>query len=70
MIKARIARMKRLAAETRVRRGTLLDNPLFRARLTRLEVEVAALDMSVLRVLANEGKQPRARPTRCRRCSS
>ena len=57
MIKARIARVKRLAAETRSGGRTLLDDPLFRARLTKLEVEVAALDMSVLRVLANEAKR-------------
>ncbi len=47
MIKNRIARMKRLA-------GPLLEDPLFRARLTRLEVETVALEMSVLRVLARE----------------
>jgi alkylation response protein AidB-like acyl-CoA dehydrogenase len=57
LIKSRVARIKRLAAETRIADGMLLDDPLFRARLTRLEVEVTALDMSVLRVLANETKR-------------
>jgi alkylation response protein AidB-like acyl-CoA dehydrogenase len=57
LIKARIARIKRLAGSTRSGSATLLDDPLFRARLTRLEVEVTALDMSVLRVLANETKR-------------
>jgi alkylation response protein AidB-like acyl-CoA dehydrogenase len=47
MIKSRIGRIKRLA-------GPLLDDPLLRARLTRLEVETTALEMSVLRVLARE----------------
>jgi alkylation response protein AidB-like acyl-CoA dehydrogenase len=47
MIKNRIARIKRLA-------GPLLDDPLLRARLTRLEVETTALEVSVLRVLARE----------------
>jgi alkylation response protein AidB-like acyl-CoA dehydrogenase len=51
LIKNRIARVKRLA-------GPLLDQPLFRARLTRLEVETAALEMSVLRVLAREASLP------------
>jgi alkylation response protein AidB-like acyl-CoA dehydrogenase len=55
MIKNRIARVKRLA-------GPLLDDPLFRARVTRLEVETAALEMSVLRVLAREHTLPAGMP--------
>ncbi|MGN6608872.1 MAG: acyl-CoA dehydrogenase family protein [Jatrophihabitans sp.] len=55
MIKKRIARVKRLA-------GPLLDDPLFRARVTRLEVETAALEMSVLRVLAREHTLPPGMP--------
>jgi alkylation response protein AidB-like acyl-CoA dehydrogenase len=55
MIKNRIARLKRLA-------GPLLDDPLFRARVTRLEVETAALEMSVLRVLAREASLPPGTP--------
>jgi alkylation response protein AidB-like acyl-CoA dehydrogenase len=51
MIKNRIARLKRVA-------GPLLTDPLFRARVTRLEVETAALEMSVLRVLAREASLP------------
>ena len=71
MIKNRIARMKRLA-------GPLLDDPLLRARLTRLEIETTALEMSVLRVLAREASLPHgtARPgvvgaqaARARSCS-
>jgi hypothetical protein len=58
MIKARILRVKRLAAQTMSHGGPLLDDPLFRARLTKLEVETTALEMSVLRVLANEHKHP------------
>ncbi len=57
LTKARIKRIKRLAAGTRAGRGTLLDDPLFRARLTTLEVELTALEMAVLRVLANEEKR-------------
>ncbi|HEX4289441.1 MAG TPA: acyl-CoA dehydrogenase family protein [Trebonia sp.] len=58
IIKARIARLKKVAAETASRGRPLLEDPLFRARLTRLEVETTALTMSVLRVLANEAKHP------------
>jgi alkylation response protein AidB-like acyl-CoA dehydrogenase len=62
LIKARILRIKRLAAQTPVRGGSLLDDPLFRARLTRLEIDVTALEMTVLRVLANEQKLGPGRP--------
>jgi alkylation response protein AidB-like acyl-CoA dehydrogenase len=58
MIKARIVRLKRLAATTMAGRRPVLDDPIFRNRLTRLEIETAALEMSVLRVLANEAKHP------------
>ncbi|WP_033295664.1 acyl-CoA dehydrogenase family protein [Amycolatopsis jejuensis] len=47
IIKSRVGRIKRLA-------GARLDDPLFRARLTTLEVETTALEMSVLRVLDRE----------------
>jgi alkylation response protein AidB-like acyl-CoA dehydrogenase len=56
MIKNRIARIKRLA-------GPLLDDDaLLRARLTRLEVETIALEVSVLRVLAREASLPAGMP--------
>jgi alkylation response protein AidB-like acyl-CoA dehydrogenase len=55
VIKNRIGRIKRLA-------GPLLDEPLFRARLTRLEVEAFALEMTVLRVLARESSLPPGTP--------
>ena len=55
LIKTRIGRIKRIA-------GALLAEPLFRARLTRLEVETTALEMSVLRVLAREESLPRGTP--------
>jgi alkylation response protein AidB-like acyl-CoA dehydrogenase len=58
MIKARILRLRKVAAETAADGRRLLDDPMFRARLTRLEIETAALEMSVLRVLANETKHP------------
>ena len=62
MIKARIQRIKRLAAETASGGVAVADDPLFRARLTSLEVEVTALEISVLRVLANEAKLGSGQP--------
>ena len=58
VIKTRIIRLKQIAAETTANGRPILDDPLFRARLTRLEVETTALEMSVMRVLANESKHP------------
>ncbi|MCW2494361.1 acyl-CoA dehydrogenase family protein [Jatrophihabitans sp.] len=60
--KARILRIKRLAAETVVNGRSLLEDPLFRAKLTRLEVEVTAIEMSVLRVLDAEGRNGPGKP--------
>jgi alkylation response protein AidB-like acyl-CoA dehydrogenase len=58
IIKTRILRLKKIAAEIMSHGQPLLDDPVFQARLTRLEVETMALEMTVLRVLANEGKNP------------
>jgi alkylation response protein AidB-like acyl-CoA dehydrogenase len=55
IIKDRIRRIKRLAGQT-------ADDPLWRARLTRLEIETTALEMSVLRVLARERSLPAGAP--------
>jgi len=55
ILKNRIIRIKALA-------GSLLDDPLFLSRLTRLEVEIRSLEMSVLRVLAREASQPVGMP--------
>jgi len=60
--KARILRIKRLAAQTMSGGRPLLEDPLFRARLTRLEVEVTAIEMSVLRVLDSEGRNGPGKP--------
>jgi alkylation response protein AidB-like acyl-CoA dehydrogenase len=55
--KARIKRIKQLAAETRSGGRPLAEDPLFRARLTKLEVELTAIEMSVLRVLDTEKRR-------------
>ena len=56
VIKNRIARAKRLGADL------IATDALLRARLTRLEVETVALEMSVLRVLAREASLPAGMP--------
>jgi alkylation response protein AidB-like acyl-CoA dehydrogenase len=60
--KARILRIKRLAAQTNSGGRPLLEDPLFRAKLTRLEVELTAVEMSVLRVLDAEGRNGAGKP--------
>ena len=60
--KSRIQRIKRLAAQTTNNGKPLMDDPLFRARLTKLEVELSAIEMSVLRVLDAEGKNGPGKP--------
>jgi alkylation response protein AidB-like acyl-CoA dehydrogenase len=50
--KVRLAQAKAHAAATRVRSGTLLDDPLFAARLAELETELLALELTQLRVVA------------------
>ncbi|EME17353.1 acyl-CoA dehydrogenase family protein [Rhodococcus triatomae] len=51
--KARLARAKKYAAQTRVGDGTLLDEPLFAARFAELENQLVALELTQLRVVAS-----------------
>src|SRR5699024_9220737 len=48
------ARAKAYAEVTKTARGTLLDDPLFSARLTRIETELTALEMTQLRMLSSQ----------------
>ena len=50
--KTRLARAKELAAAIPSGDGTLLQDPLFAARLAELENEVLALELTQLRVVA------------------
>ncbi|AYA24489.1 hypothetical protein SAMN02745947_01572 [Rhodococcus rhodochrous J3] len=50
--KVKLARAKSLAAETRYGSGSLLDDPIFAARLAELENELLALELTQLRVVA------------------
>src|SRR5699024_10899060 len=52
--KVNLARAKAYAAVTKTARGTLLDDPLFSARLTRIETELTALEMTQLRILSTQ----------------
>jgi alkylation response protein AidB-like acyl-CoA dehydrogenase len=47
-----IGRIKRIARATRVGDGSLLDDPVFRAKIARLEVKLEALRMTNYRALA------------------
>ena len=51
--KVALARAKKLAAQTKSGVGTLLDEPLFAARLAELENEVLALELTQMRVVAS-----------------
>ncbi|MCK0091532.1 acyl-CoA dehydrogenase family protein [Rhodococcus sp. F64268] len=51
--KVKLARAKSFAAQTRLGEGTLLEDPLFAARLAELENELIALELTQLRVVAS-----------------
>jgi alkylation response protein AidB-like acyl-CoA dehydrogenase len=53
--KRELARLKRVAAEQRNRGRPLLDDPLFAARVARIEIDLTALEITNLRVLSAEG---------------
>ncbi|WP_338761192.1 acyl-CoA dehydrogenase family protein [Massilia sp. METH4] len=50
--------LKALAAKQCVSDGTLLDDPLFAARVAQVEIELMALEVTVLRTIAREDKGP------------
>jgi alkylation response protein AidB-like acyl-CoA dehydrogenase len=52
--KVNLARAKAYAAVTKTANGTLLDDPLFSARLTKIEAELTALEMTQLRILSTQ----------------
>jgi len=54
--KVNLARVKAYAAMTKTARGTLLDDPLFSARLTRVEAALTALEFTQLRILSTQTK--------------
>ncbi|WP_269137996.1 acyl-CoA dehydrogenase family protein [Streptomyces antimycoticus] len=55
--KNRLSLAKRLAAQTPGGAGTLLDNPLLRARIAELENELVALELTLFRATSGEADQ-------------
>ncbi len=60
--KARIRRIKQLAALERVGDITMMDEPHFREKVAAVEVELKALEMTQLRVVADERNRERGKP--------
>ncbi|WP_024799906.1 acyl-CoA dehydrogenase family protein [Nocardia sp. BMG51109] len=54
--KVRLAVAKKHAAQTKTANGTLLEDPLFAARVAELENELLALELTLLRVVANSSE--------------
>ncbi|MNT31499.1 Acyl-CoA dehydrogenase [compost metagenome] len=50
--------LKQLAMQQTKRGGPLLHDPAFAAKVAHLEIELMALEMTVLRVISEEGKGP------------
>src|ERR1700684_4418181 len=59
--KAKVARIKELASLERVGDALLIDSPRFREKLAAVEVELKALEMTQLRVVADERKPEKGR---------
>ena len=62
MSKQRIARAKRLARETEAEGGTLWDDPAFRRRVAAIEVELKALEITQMRVVAAQRTRDADKP--------
>jgi pimeloyl-CoA dehydrogenase large subunit len=60
--KARLLRIRELAAMEHVGEIRLIDDPKFREKLINVEVELKALEMTQLRVVAQEKYLPRGKP--------
>ncbi len=60
--KARVARIKHLAALERVGDQPLIEDPRFREKLAAIEVELKALEMTQLRVVAAERNREKGKP--------
>jgi len=58
----RIRRLKAIAAETLDNGRPLMEDPDFRRKVTEIEVELQALEMTVMRVIANERKRKDRKP--------
>jgi pimeloyl-CoA dehydrogenase large subunit len=59
--KAKVARLKQLAALERVGDRPLIEDPRFRERLAAVEIELKALEMTQLRVVSDDRKREKGR---------
>src|SRR5690606_2114389 len=62
MSKERIRRIKQLAASVKAGGRPLIEDPRFREKLTAVEIELKALEMTQLRVVAAEGRHGKGKP--------
>ena len=62
MTKARLRRVRELAAIERVGDKPILEDRRFREKLASVEIELKALEMTQLRVVADERKRERGKP--------
>jgi alkylation response protein AidB-like acyl-CoA dehydrogenase len=60
--KERIRRVKQLAAAELSSGRPLIEDPRFRERVAAVEVEIKALEMTQLRVVAAEGRREKGKP--------
>ena len=60
--KARLKRIRELAAVEMDGERPVIENPEFRRRLAQVEIELKALEMTQLRVVAEERRQARGKP--------
>ena len=60
--KRELLRLKRIASEQRAGARPLMDDPRFRDRIAQVEIELMALDITCLRVLAAEAQKRGAAP--------
>jgi pimeloyl-CoA dehydrogenase large subunit len=60
--KARIGRIKELASQTKAGGRPLIHDPLFRQKLASTEIELMALELTQMRVVAAEGKHGKGKP--------
>jgi pimeloyl-CoA dehydrogenase large subunit len=60
--KARLKRIRELARLERIGDVPMIDNPRFREKLAAVEIELKALEMTQLRVVAAEGRREKGKP--------
>jgi len=60
--KERLARIKRLAKEMPAGEGTMWEDAAFRERLAEVEIELKALEITQMRVVAAQGKRAPGKP--------